>query len=144
MSGWKAFEYSYLSNSHNLGYRPYIRVHVDVGGNYLDIYAIIDSGSQDTIISLELAPLFQIDTDKPTGTVAGVGGAGKPGYETDAILTFPDMDDVSIHSPVTFTDFPADMLLGQDVFFRNFDVLFRGREGIFSLRKNKNYSDEVN
>lgn len=141
---WKEFEYSYIHNRSDLGYRPYIQVIVEINGLPLTLHAIIDSGSQDTLLNLELAPLFDLNPEKYIRhAVGGVGTGTNPGYETSAIIRFPEMNNVQVESPILFTKFPADMLLGQNNFFRNFNILFEGRAGKFRLNKVRNYKDEL-
>lgn len=139
---WKEFKYSYVPFRADLGYRPYLHVQVSIGGESLNIYPIVDSGAQHTLINCELAPLLGVVLDKSTVMVGGVGKGNLPGFETSAILEFLDYNNQKIISPVIFTELPVDMLLGQNAFFKNFNILFQGREGVFKLNKVVNHRDE--
>lgn len=140
---WKDFEYSYIHTRNDLGYRPYVMVDVEINKKHIILFAIIDSGAHDTVINIGLAESFGLNVKKlKQHTIGGVGGTLNPGYATTGTLCFPDMDHICIESPLIFTEFPADMLLGQNNFFRNFNILFEGRAGKFRLNKVRNYKDE--
>ena len=125
-----------------MGFRPYVQVSIEINNQHLTLNAIIDSGAQDTLINLDFASLFNVDLKESDGFIKGVGEMGGVSYDTNGTITFVQMDNIRIASPISFASFGADMLLGQNSFFKNFNILFQGREGIFKLIKVKNYKDE--
>ncbi len=132
---WSKFKYSYVGGRDDLGYRPYLEVEViGSSGKRAAMFAIIDSGCQTTMINKGMGPLLGVDFSKCKRIlVGGVGGEGGYGYLTEVALEFRDFPGVSFVTPVTFSDIPAEMLLGQDNFFRNFDIMFCGKEQEFQL-----------
>jgi hypothetical protein len=113
-----------------------------VGDVSLTIYPIVDSGAQHTLINRELAPSLGVELRKSSIRVGGIGAESTEGFESNLVLEFIDYDNQKVNTPVIFTELPVDMLLGQNNFFKNFNILFQGREGIFKLNKVKNYKDE--
>jgi len=131
---WKEFEYSCISADSTLSYRPYIRTILH-GKEALQLLALIDSGCETTMINIEVAALIGIELTKCKRVlVAGVGKGSQKGYQTEIDIEIPGCNS-TFASSVIFADIPTEMLLGQESFFKNFQILFEGNENKFKLNK---------
>lgn len=126
---WKEFEYSKVP-LRDPAFRPYVKVVLSGdNGKNLTVTALIDSGARRTIVEKGLAPIFGVKlTECEKTDVAGIMGDGI-GYKSELNLSFPDFPRKNYQSPVVFTKMLSiDMILGEDLFFKNFKILFEGNE----------------
>jgi len=115
-------------------YRPYLKVHLRASGEEIPVFALVDSGSQVTMLHISLARELKINLAQCKKVkVGGVGGDGRIGYESEVELVFPDFPGTHLLSPVVFAECQAEALLGQLNFFSNFKVLFEGHVSVFKL-----------
>jgi hypothetical protein len=142
MDEWQA--YPYTSRSHRRGrpiYRPLIDVDVSSGRNTERVTALLDSGSEVTVMSEEIGLILGISpVGKKIGKISGFGE--KEGFAAPVRIVVPEFPDEVISTTVVFvlgvsSDFPFDILLGQDDFFRRFHIQFEKNKNKFYLRKAK-------
>lgn len=136
---WK--EYDYTSRFHRKSksrfYRPLLDINVSAQKGPETFSALIDSGTEVTIMSSEIADLIGISsTGKKHGTVSGFGD--KDGFVSEVHIVVPEFSSEVLTSNVVFvdgvsSDFPFDILLGQEDFFRRFLVRFEKHKNKFFL-----------
>lgn len=134
-------EYSYTSryhrNSRQFFYRPLIDVEVSADSGPEMFSALIDSGTELTIMSAEIAQLVGISAANKTRAVAS-GFGDKEGFVAQVNIIVPEFPSVRVTTNVLFVDgvsgdFPFDILLGQEDFFRQFLITFEKRKNRFFL-----------
>ncbi len=138
--GWQ--EYDYTSRRHKsskkIFYRPLIDVEVSTAGEPEEFTALIDSGSEVTIMSTQVAQLLGINTSGKERVHINSYGASNPGFIAEVRMKIPEFPEESIVSNVIFSGdvsdgVPYDILLGQDDFFRKFLVRFEKDKNKFYL-----------
>lgn len=136
---WKAYNYTsrYHLKSKRMLYRPLLDIGVSSATGPEIFSALIDSGTEVTIMSSEIAELIGIvSTDKKRGTVSGFGE--KEGFVAQVRIVVPEFPKTVLTTDVVFvdgvsSDFPFDILLGQDDFFRRFLIKFEKSKNKFYL-----------
>lgn len=135
-------EYEYTSRFHRVSketfYRPLIDVDVSAGRGPETFSALIDSGTEVTIMSSEVAQLIGINpTGKKSGMVSGFGD--RRGFVAQVKIVVPEFPLEVLTTEVVFvdgvsSDFPFDILLGQEDFFRRFVIRFEKHKNKFYLK----------
>ena len=118
----------------DFSYRPIVQIQVFAGTDTRIIPGLVDSGTEISMISAEIAESLRIDSRKCKKAIAGGVGGDKPAFVSKVTFVVEGFDK-PITSNVLFVEdllFPA--LLGQDDFFRNFDVRFEKRVNSFYLK----------
>ena len=130
----KKYDYTGKWGLEGIVYRPLIEVGISSGSNNIAFLALIDSGTDGTILNLEIANVLGIDIHKCKETK--VGGIGEmAGYISKVTVTVPDFN-VSMDVPVTFIkNLPFDVLLGQRDFFSKFKITFEKYKNIFEMTR---------
>lgn len=139
--GRKEQGYDYTSRYHiiskSIFYRPLIDVDVSAQTGPETFSALIDSGTEVTVMSSEIATLLDISpTGKKLGTISGFGD--KPGFIAKVRIVVPEFPLEVLTTDVVFvdgisSDFPFDILLGQEDFFRRFLIRFEKHKNKFFL-----------
>jgi hypothetical protein len=133
--------YDYTSRTHRRGkplYRPLLDVEVSGAAQTETFTALVDSGSETTVISEEIALILGITpAGKRTVKIAGFGE--RPGFIAQVNIVVPEFRENVLTTDVVFVhgvshDFPFDILLGQDDFFRRFHIRFEKNMNKFYLK----------
>lgn len=101
--------------------------------NVLQPYMLVDSGSDVTVIDIQLAPLLGVTISKCTkGTITGVGGTKLVAYQSKLLIKMLDRKTLI---DVVFCDLieKGYGMLGQRGFFEHFIVSFNGNKKLFSV-----------
>lgn len=137
---WKPYDYS--SRRHRIGkkifYRPLLDVDVwgEIGPERFT--ALVDSGTELTVMSTQVAQLIGISpVGKESVNVLSFGDS-KPGFIAQVRIIVPAFPKEVITTNVIFSDsvsdgVPYDILLGQEDFFRNFLIRFEKHKNKFFL-----------
>ena len=126
-----------VRGSINYTYRPL--VDVSVGGEKESrlFKALGDSGTEVTVMDKTIAELLDIKTEnRVTGKLSGIG-AWKQGFIAPVSLKIAKFPDKTFNFEVLFIENLSDnfdVILGQQDFFRNFDVTFQKSRNIFHLQ----------
>jgi hypothetical protein len=91
---------------------------------------LIDSGARRTLIDRSIASRLGINLNTCEHTsVSGILGSGE-GYKYNLNIRLRDIPNKDYDSPVVFTDLDSSpvMLLGDELFFSHFKILFEGDE----------------
>ncbi len=127
---WK--EYGYTSRWHRRAkrsvYRPLIDIEVSADGKSETFSALIDSGTEVTIMNEQIAQLLGINSVGKTSagvyTLDDFPNMQKMGYIAKVNIVVPGFPCEVMTTKVIFADgtgnSPFDILLGQDDFFRRF------------------------
>ncbi len=131
----KKYDYTGKWGLDGVIYRPIIEVDVSNGSNKISFLALIDSGTDGTILNLEIAHALGIDISKCEETK--VGGIGEmEGFISTVTLAVPDFNVLMEDITVTFIkNLPFDVLLGQRDFFNKFKITFEKKKNRFELVK---------
>jgi Aspartyl protease len=117
-------------------YRPLIEI--EVGGEKKSriFKALVDSGTDVTIMDSAIAELLGIDSKNRTSAqISGVGEA-KDGFVAPVSLRVEKFPDRVYNFEVIFAENLSnnfEIILGQQDFFRNFDVMFKKSEDSFYI-----------
>lgn len=138
---WKEYEYAPRIDKHGQHiYRPMLRVEVSAGTEAPQSFtALVDSGTEVTIMSAEIADYFGISPIGPQwGRIDGLGGT-KAAFQGAVNICVPEFPSEVITTSVVFVDSVSrdlsfDILLGQDDFFRRFFVRFERSRNKFYLK----------
>ena len=136
---WKEYPYValYHKRAKQFFYRPLIDIRVSANTGPEVFSALIDSGSEITVMSAEIAQLVGIiPLNKSRVMVSGFGD--KEGFIGEVKIVVPEFSRTVITTNVVFvdgvsSDFPFDILLGQDDFFRRFLIRFEKHRNKFFL-----------
>lgn len=133
-------EYEYMGFLSNRGmiYVPVVDIILNIEGNpplYID--AIIDSGTDETLMSYEVALGLGINPDdygKDSEPVIGILGHATESFSTYVTLIVDGFEDNPLTIKPTFVlGMKTHVLLGQQDFFKNFDILFQMNKKKFIL-----------
>ena len=117
-------------------YRSSVQIDIRKGDKHILQMAIVDSGSDITLMDFEIAQFLEIDL--ATCDRVNLGGIiGKSvGYSSEvSIVVEKFKKEISI--PVVFTEeLNTGILLGQTGFFDNYKITFDRRNRAFSLEEN--------
>lgn len=117
-------------------YRPFIEVNVsgDSSINGMAVMTLLDSGTDSTLFSVDIAKALGIDLNKCKKVK--VGGIGeRDGYISEIRIGVPDFK-LSMKARVIFIEeAPFDGLLGQRDFFDKFRITFDKHRNTFELRR---------
>lgn len=118
-------------------YRPLVDVAVGSKTKTRTFKALIDSGTEITVMDLSIAVLLDIDSrGREMGRLAGLE-QWKEGFIAPVSLTVHGFEHV-FHFNVLFIEDVHrnfDILLGQQDFFLNFEVTFKKSENAFYLQR---------
>jgi len=135
---WKEFPYSRSLDFKNGGYvyTPSLEIEIINGSRKFSTDAIIDSGSDCTMMSGEVAQVLGIDFSKceKDPDIKGILGASSEGFIANIKIKVEKFEDEPLDVKVTFIPgLNTPVLLGQNDFFQHFQVLFNKKKNIFKL-----------
>jgi len=132
---WKKYNYTaQMGPGNSFVYRPLIRINISArsGGENMTIDAMIDSGTDSTVLNADIARAIGIDLSKCSRIKLG-GIGSTEGYLSNVVVKVPDFK-VVMDVPVAFAENPPfDGLLGQRHFFQRFKITFEKRLNIFRV-----------
>ncbi len=112
---------------------PLLSVEVEINGEVIPMEGLVDSGSQDCIVSRVFAKAFKLDLEGlPEVPLTGIGGS-ITGRRTHAKITVIETGE-SFETPIIVADIPLQAILGQEGFFKRFNVLFEKDKANFSIK----------
>lgn len=119
-----------------MAFRPSLEIAIHASGKRFVQMAIVDSGSDISLMNYEVAEFFAIDLTRCKKTnVGGVTGKGI-GYLTSIGITVEGFKK-EITTPVVFIkDLNTGILLGQTGFFEKFKIIFERKKRVFTLEEN--------
>lgn len=134
-SQWTEFDYTVQVGPRSQWfYRPLIEVEVSAGGagERLRVSAMIDSGTDSTVMRSDIAKRLKIDPKQ--NSRVRLGGIGSvEGFLCNVRLVVPSIN-AGMEIPVIFVeDLPVDGLLGQQHFFQRVRVRFEKDRNKFYL-----------
>jgi len=119
-------------------YRPLIDVEVGGQKESGTFKALVDSGTDITVMDRSIAELLQISSEnRRTGRVSGVGEM-KTGFFAPVSLKITKFPEKTFNFEVLFIDNLSEnfeILLGQQDFFLNFDITFKKSKNTFYLER---------
>jgi hypothetical protein len=121
---WKEYDYTVqLGPGNSWVYRPVIEVDIQSGQRRVPVLAMLDSGTDGTVLDASVAERLGIDYRQCQKVkLGGIGSV--EGFLSTIELTVSDMK-VKMDIPVVFAkDLPMEGLLGQRHFFQRFKVRF--------------------
>ena len=132
---WKEYDYTVqVGPGNSWVYRPLITVEISskISGESIPIKAMIDSGTDGTVLNADVARSLFIDPEKCQKVKLGGIGVTE-GFTCNIKLTIPDFK-VTMDIPVVFAEKPPfDGLLGQKHFFQRFRIRFEKDRNKFHL-----------
>ncbi len=134
---WKEYPYiGHLSNQlSGLSYMPLVELELHGLTGTHRASALIDSGSEASMMDMEIAEALGIKIPEHLPiTVSGVSGS-KRGFSSPVSFKVEGFDDVFTFTVIFVSEPSFDIVLGQQDFFRNFDIEFLRNEGIFRLKR---------
>lgn len=137
---WEPYDYTSRRHraSRKIFYRPLLDVDVSGESGIERVTALVDSGTELTIMSTQVAQLVGISpVGKPTIKVLSFGDS-KPGFVAQVRIVVPEFPKEVLTTNVIFSDsvsdgVPYDILLGQEDFFARFLIRFEKHRNKFFL-----------
>lgn len=133
---WKRFDYLLQTDRKQPGnyvLRPVLEVEVFGPKGSAIFTALVDSGTEVTMLDAEIAESLGIDRSKcEPGEAIGVGGS-KSGFISEITLKIEKFEDTMTTTVLFVDNFESDMLLGQQDFFNRFIVKFERANKKFYL-----------
>ena len=96
--------------------------------------ALVDSGTDATMMDLEIANILEIDLGKSKKVTASGLGSTKPGFLAKLNIQVDQFDESMTFTVIFVEGLGFDAILGQDDFFRHFHVRFEREAKMFYLR----------
>lgn len=136
---WQRYQYTAQVHRGTAGfvYRPLVDVEVGGETETRRFKALIDSGSQVTIIDRAIATLLRIDSTGCERATLSAFGVDTVGFLAPVSIKVAGFDQV-FRFNVVFAEnlnHNFDIILGQEDFFKNFDVTFKKSEEVFYLKE---------
>ena len=133
---WRKYPYTPQVNRRgpmSFTYRPLVEIAVSGENNTETFMALVDSGTEITMMDSEIAAVLGIDPIKgKKATASGIGG-DKPGFLCKVHIQVQGFDDVLTCNVLFIENLTFDIILGQDDFFKRFLVKFEKRKNTFYL-----------
>lgn len=113
-------------------FRPMIPVTFKANGKVFKTYSLIDSGSDYSILPIEIAGIFKLKlSDQPRYNILGAGGNSftiyKSPIEIEQVIQKQGFRDIKWKSFVYFAESGSIILLGQNSFMNNFKIILNGK-----------------
>lgn len=117
----------------DFGKMPLLEVRLTSSGNYIDVDCLVDSGAVDSMFHTDFADELGVDlTSCEQHDYYAVDGNIMRGWVAPVQLEINGIAQ-AIHINVAFVEENEIPLLGQSGFFDNFEVRFRGFNGVFEI-----------
>lgn len=121
-----------------LRFAPYIPVYLKSSkDSFIEITALVDSGADFSVMSIDLAKLLGFKLSNHEETTAGIGGNVKVKETQVNIMIKGDHEKYVCNIPflVLLEDIDVPLLLGRNGFFEHFHVTFKQNLEKISLKK---------
>lgn len=134
----QSYGYTAQSKRGNIDYvyRPLIDVIVGSEKESRTFKALVDSGTDITVMDKTIAQLLMISADnRDPGHLSGIGN-WKPGFIAPISLKIPEFPERTFNFNVLFIENLSEnfeIILGQHDFFLNFNVIFKRSKKTFHL-----------
>lgn len=130
------FPYLDIRRSGVVRTQPIIPISVHGPAGFRQLFALVDSGAEHSVFSLDLVASLQLDTNNADVVeIVGVGGDASRGYLLDVRL---QLQTHRWTAPAVFSDIMrigSPMILGQAGFFEFFTIAFKRRNWILDIRR---------
>lgn len=114
---------------------PLLQVTLKHGKNQIDLDCLVDSGAGDCLFGSDIAKILGIDlSDVDSREYEGIGNISIQGYVHPVMLKVKGFNEW-IKVEAGFIDGNEMPLLGQSGFFDNHEVIFRGYQNRFEIKK---------
>jgi hypothetical protein len=137
---WKEYGYTgeFSAMKGDIIYRPMVAVKIKIGTQEHRCLALIDSGSDITMINADFADILGIDESKcPKVKVGGVEKSESVGFVARVKLQIEDFDKELETDVIFLKNMMVTALLGQRDFFEAFKIQFEKKHKKFYLAKEK-------
>lgn len=135
---WKEYKYTGQFSQLKGGviYRPMIDLKLILGTNVYSCFALIDSGTDSTLINAEFAEMLGIDESKCKRIkVSGVESLNATGFGANIKFKIEGFEEEFTTEVVFVKNMVTAGLLGQKDIFENFKIRFEKRNNKFYLAK---------
>jgi hypothetical protein len=130
------FPYLDVSRGQDVRSKPIIPIGFHGPAGYRQVFALVDSGAEHSLLSLELIDSLGLrEVGADAVEVIGVGGDASLGYLLDVEH---QLRNHRWTAPAIFSDImdsQSPMVLGQAGFFEFFTVTFRRRKSVMDIRR---------
>ena len=137
---WQEYKYSgeYSAVTSDVIYRPIIGVKIGYGNELIETIAMIDSGTDVTVVNSNLAKLLGVDSSKyKKCLVSGVTGEGN-GFVAKVKIRIENFENEEFEMEVCFVEgMKSNILLGQRDIFNRFKIRFEKKLNKFYLSREK-------
>ena len=134
-------EYTYSGNISRGGVaslRPQLWATIFYGGRSSEVFCLVDSGSDHTLINAEFADILGIDLSQcPRLEMSGVAGPTVEVCLAEIRVTFSGFEDEFKIKAKFVRGMATDVILGQSDFFEEFKIKFEKQKRKFYLEKEK-------
>jgi hypothetical protein len=115
--------------------RPVVEVVLSRNGKRREFLAVIDSGADVTMMSTQIADMFEIDWKQlPTSRTLGISGTTQVSYLGSMDVAVKKIGE-ALTLPVLFTEANIPILLGQEGFFDAYRIKFEKDHDTFEITK---------
>jgi aspartyl protease len=128
------FPYLSVSRAGSLRSLPVVLVRIHGPAGFADVYGLVDSGAEHTVLSLRLFRMLGLSTAGATDVqVIGVGGHATRGHLLDVEY---QLQRHRWTAPAIFSAaVDSQMIFGQEGFFEFFNVTFKRHQSIMDIRR---------
>lgn len=137
---WRSYDYTprvAVTGSVAFWYRPLLDIDVSHGRQTRRVKALVDSGTELTIMDAELAGVLGIESAGRQTAIIRAFASAKEAFLAPVSVAVPGFNEILRTTILVAPDSEFDVILGQDDFFRRFLVKFE-------KSKNKFYLDVAN
>jgi hypothetical protein len=115
-------------------YRPLVKIEVSSRDRSEKFMGLVDSGTDITMIDVEIAELLGIDVSSlETASAFGIGEGIHKAFLGEVILAVPEFEEKIVCNVLFVEKLGFQVILGQQDFFRRFIVSFEKHNNTFSL-----------
>ena len=119
----------------HIRYLPLLTVNVQTGFRMVDVNALVDSGAEHNVFSIDIARRLQLDVKSGQPVTLNTIAGETTGYLMPVNF---ELGRQQWRAPVIFTDSAGHPgILGQQGFFKYFTVTFKYRDRVMNIRRVK-------
>lgn len=133
---WRAYDYTprfTARGSATFSYRPLLEVDISHGERTRRAKALVDSGTELTIVDLNLAERLGISPEGHKRAVITAFATEREAFLAPVVIAVPGYGDALRTTVLCAPDPEFEIILGQDDFFRRFFVKFEKAKNKFYL-----------
>ncbi len=129
----KSVTYPYLPNRQN-SLMPYLPVQLEQQGRVIETMALVDSGAVSSILPYSMGLALGLDWQSAQQGLDVIGAVVSPSKNVRAVLHIPQFS--ALETGFSWVeDDNKPLILGQRIFFYQFQVQFDGRQPSFTLTR---------